>query len=101
MPARVRDFAGSSQNFGESDEFVGGQIHLGRESVEVFDSGLKQLLGADIRGLIERPESSLSDIDGGGVGGNRVHKREAMFVHRTLVRKLASAHDHVKIFDKV
>src|SRR5258708_31425278 len=73
VPAGVRDFTGSSQNFGEPDEFVRGQIYLGCEGMEVFHCGLKQLLGARIGGLIERPESGLSDIGGGGVGGNRVH----------------------------
>jgi hypothetical protein len=68
--------------------------------MEVFHCGLKKLLGARIRGLIERPESGLSDIGGDGVGGNRGHHGEAVFVHRTLVRTLASTHGDVKMFDR-
>jgi hypothetical protein len=67
--------------------------------MEVFHCGLKELLGTRIRGLIERPESGLSDIGGSGVGGNRVHHSRAVFVHRTLVRTLASTHGDVKMFD--
>lgn len=40
--------------------------------MEVFHCGLKKFLGARIRGLLERSESGLGDIGGGGVvGGNR------------------------------
>src|SRR6266446_5627350 len=69
----IGDLASLGVNLGQVNEFVGGEIYLPGERMEMFHRRLQQLLSTWVGCIIERAKGSLGNGGGVSFGRDRLH----------------------------